>query len=361
MPARLDYILLFSTLILCLIGVIVLHSINVRDPSLLQGFNPSWQLIALLIGSIGLILFMRMDYHILARIAPLWYGVGVLLLVLVLFFGEAVSGSTRALSFGVVEFQPAEIAKMGMILLLASYYNKNSNKLHKLNTLFISMIITAAVVILVFLQPDLGTAIVLLIIWAMISFMAGIRRSFLVGLALIGLIALPVAIQVLEPYQQARLETFFDPTADSQGQGYNVDQSMIAIGSGQLFGRGLGGGTQSTLNFLPSQHTDFIFAVIAEKLGLIGASSVLILFGLLLWRGFVIAWRARDSFGALLASGITTMFLVQIVITIGMNLGIAPVTGLPLPFLAYGGTNLIISLLAVGILLNISKNSLSNA
>ncbi|MEX0934590.1 MAG: FtsW/RodA/SpoVE family cell cycle protein, partial [Candidatus Saccharimonadales bacterium] len=146
-----------------------------------------------------------------------------------------------------------------------------------------------------------------------------------------------------------------------QGQGYNVDQSMIAIGSGQLFGRGLGGGTQSTLNFLPSQHTDFIFAVIAEKLGLIGASSVLILFGLLLWRGFVIALRARDSFGALLASGITTMFLIQIVITIGMNLGIAPVTGLPLPFLAYGGTNLIISLIAVGILLNISKNSLSNA
>ncbi len=340
---------------MCLIGVIVLHSINVRDPSLLQGFNPSWQLIALLIGLLGLVFFARLDYKVLARVAPIWYVVGLALLLLLLVFGEVVGGSTRSLGVGAVEFQPAEIAKLGMILLLASYLSKNSHNLQRFKTLIVSILIALPVMGLVFLQPDLGSAIVLAIIWFVVVFASGLRRSFLLGLLIAVVATIPIAVTMLEPYQQSRLETFFSPTSDPQGQGYNVNQSMIAIGSGQLLGRGLGGGTQSTLNFLPSQHTDFIFAVIAEKLGLLGALSVLTLFGLLFWRGLLIIYSAKDRLGALLAIGITTMFFIQVVITIGMNLGLAPVTGLPLPFLAYGGTNLIISLSAIGILLSIGK------
>jgi len=167
---------------------------------------------------------------------------------------------------------------------------------------------------------------------------------------------IPFATNLLQPYQQRRIETFLSPLSDPQGAGYNVVQSQIAVGSGGLFGRGLGSGSQSQLNFLPSQHTDFIFAVVAEKLGFLGALLVVALFTLVISRGILIAWRADDSFGMLLASGIVAMLFFHFMINIGMNLGVMPVTGIPLPFLSYGGTNLIISMGGIGLLLSIARH-----
>ncbi|MEX0748433.1 MAG: rod shape-determining protein RodA [Candidatus Saccharimonadales bacterium] len=353
MLKKFDLILLASVLLLTVIGLVVLHAINVRDPSLLQGFNPTVQLVAAMIGLIGLVVAARIDYRLLMRIAPAWYGVGLALLAIVLLIGETVSGSIRSIEVGFFEFQPTEIAKLGLIVMLARYFAYNRRDLIKIRYFVGSLLILGAVAALIMLQPDLGSVMVMAAIWFLMAMMSGTRRLFLVLFVGVALAVLPLATQLLEPYQQARLETFFNPAADPQGQGYNVNQAIIAVGSGQLFGRGLGGGTQSTLNFLPSQHTDFIFAVVAEKLGLLGAGLVLVLFGVVIWRGVRIAWQAQDRFGAQLSTGIVAMLLVQVVITVGMNLGIAPVTGLPLPFIAYGGTNLVISLFAIGILQSI--------
>lgn len=357
MLQKADRILLISVALLVVIGLVVLHAINVRDESLLQGFNPTVQIVAALLGSAALIVTARTDYRLLARIAPIWYGVGIVLLLSVLAFGETVAGSQRSLQFGFFEFQPTEVAKLGLILMLARFYANHAQEMGRLRYFLLSLIITGGVSAAVVIQPDLGSTLVMLFIWFVMTLMSSTRRLFLAGAIVLALIAIPIGAQFLAPYQQARLETFFNPTADPQGQGYNVNQAMIAVGSGQLLGRGLGGGTQSTLNFLPSQHTDFIFAVVAEKLGLLGAGVVMVLFSIVIWRGILIAWRTQDRFGTLLATGIVAMFLIHIIVTIGMNLGVAPVTGLPLPFVAYGGTNLVISLFAIGVLQSIAGHN----
>lgn len=356
MEKKFDWVLMVAVVLLTVIGLVVLHSINFRDPSLAEGFNPSRQLVAALLGLAALIFAARADYSMWLRIAPVWYLASLVLLVLLLIFGEVVFGATRGINLIIFDFQPTEVAKLGIIFMLSRIFTQKIKDLHRFRFLALSIVITGIVGSLILMQPDLGSVAVIGFIWLMIVTVSRVRSSHLVMVMLLFVAAMPIALAELEPYQQQRLETFFSPGEDAQGAGYNVEQSTIAVGSGQLFGRGLGGGTQSQLNFLPAQHTDFIFAVLSEKLGLMGAGLVIGLFGVVLFRGFYIAYNAKDTFGSLLATGISAMFLIQVVITIGMNLGVAPVTGLPLPFISYGGTSLVVSLFAIGILQSIAMN-----
>jgi rod shape determining protein RodA len=347
---RLDWLLLLSTLALLIIGLIVLFAINFKSAELAQDFDPTNQLLFAFVGLVGMVVIARVDYHLWYRLAWSWYFGGVLLLGAVLIVGETAQGATRWIDLGFFQFQPTEFIKIGIILLLARGFAKNYQKRPKMRHIVWSLILVMLPVTLITIQPDLGSALVLVFIWGVMLSFSNIKKSYLVGGILIALITSPFMISQLEPYQRERLVSFADPSADPQGSGYNVTQSIIAIGSGGLTGKGLGAGTQSQLNFLPSQHTDFIFAVLAEKLGFLGASLTLLMFGVIIYRGVLIAWRADDKFGMLLGAGTVSMLLFHIVVNVGMNLGLVPVTGLPLPLLSYGGTHLIIVLLAIGFL-----------
>lgn len=210
-------------------------------------------------------------------------------------------------------------------------------------------------ILLVLKQPDLGSSLVLMFIWGSMILVSGIRLKHFVVLTLLGGLLLTLGWILLADYQKARLETFINPELDPRGAGYNVLQSMVAVGSGGVWGKGIGHGSQSQLNFLPEKHTDFIYAVITEELGLVGGSLILFLYALLLYRIERIAKRARDNTGYLIAVGLFAYFLVQILINVGMNMGLLPVTGLPAPFVSYGGSSLLASCIGVGILLSIYR------
>jgi len=353
---QVDWLLLVPAVLLCGLGLLVLHAINYKDAALAQDFDPTKQIVFVVFGLGLLVLFMRTDYRLWFRLAHGWYFVGIFMLLLVLLAGKSAQGATRWVDIGILQFQPAEFIKLGLIMVLARLFTKRHEEMPRFKFLMLSVLYVAMPGFLILIQPDLGSALVLGFIWLVMVILSNISKWQLGGLFLAGLALLPLIFANLQPYQVKRIETFTNPSADPQGSGYNVVQSTIAVGSGQLFGRGLSSGSQSQLNFLPSQQTDFIFAVLAEKLGFMGAGLVLLLFSLILWRGIIVAWRASDRFGMLMAAGICAVFLFHIVINIGMNLGIMPVTGLPLPFLSYGGTSVIISLIAVGILLSINMH-----
>lgn len=351
---RLDWPLLIVTVLLVGTGLIVLQSINLKNAALTQGFNPSKQILFSVVGFGALVAMARIDYRLWFRLAAGWYGLGVMLLLFVLIAGHTAQGAKRWIDIGPLQFQPSEFIKLGIIMILARLFSAKHDFLPRLRFLFLALIYLAVPAFFIIIQPDLGSGLVLGFIWGVMILGSNISKWHLAGLAAVGLVILPLIFTRLQPYQVRRIETFANPSLDPQGAGYNVLQSTIAVGSGRLFGRGLSSGSQSQLNFLPSQQTDFIFATLAEKLGFVGAALVLVMFTVLLIRAIVIAWHADDRFGMLLALGITAYFMFHITINIGMNLGIMPVTGIPLPLLSYGGTSLIISLAAIGLLLSIS-------
>lgn len=353
---RIDLPLLVATAILLAIGLLVLQAVNFKDASLAQDFSASKQLFSAGIGIALLVLLAKADYRIWFRLGKYWYYIGLGLLLLVLIIGKTHLGATRTLDVGFLNFQPTEFIKLGLVFMLSWFFAKYFDQLRHARFILLSLGILAVPMMLVAVQPDLGSAIVLGVIWLVMVFASNASKPQLGIMLAIGLALLPIMATFLHPYQQRRLETFLHPLGDPQGAGYNVAQSQIAVGSGGWLGKGLGGGTQSQLNFLPSQHTDFIFAVTAEKLGFLGAGLVILLFTVILVRAVMVAWRASDAFGFMLATGITGFLAIHVLINIGMNLGIMPVTGIPLPFLSYGGTNLIVSLAAVGLLLSVSRH-----
>lgn len=353
---RVDWLLIGSSIILLGIGLLVLQSINYKDASLAQDFNPAKQIIFAVFGLGMMVLFAKTDYRLWFRLGNIWYAIGLFLLFLVLFFGTNAQGATRWINIGPLQFQPTEFIKLGLIMVLARFFTKHNEEMRLARYFLLSLVIVLVPAILVMIQPDLGSALVIGFIWFVMVIVSNANKWHLVALILAGLAFMPIAYTQLHPYQIKRIETFANPASDPRGSGYNVVQSTIAVGSGGLMGKGLSSGSQSQLNFLPSQQTDFIFAVLSEKLGFLGAGLVLALFVTLLARISIIAWRASDRFGLLMATGILAYFSFHIIINIGMNLGIMPVTGLPLPFISYGGTNLIISLMAIGILQSIALN-----
>ena len=283
------------------------------------------------------------------------YLFGMLLLVAVALFGDVSKGARRWLNIGFTRIQPSEIMKIAMPLMLAWYFQKREIAI-RFHDYAVAALLLLLPVGLIAKQPDLGTAILVLSAGFYVIFFAGLPWKFIVGIGVAGLAAIPMVWPLLHDYQRARVLTLFDPESDPLGKGFHIIQSTIAIGSGGVFGKGWGQGTQTQLEFIPERHTDFIFAVVSEEWGLLGNLALLAVYSLLIARGLMIAAQAPTLFTRLLAGSITLMFFTYAFVNMGMVSGILPVVGIPLPFISYGGTSLVTLFLGVGILMSIHKN-----
>jgi rod shape determining protein RodA len=309
-----------------------------------------------LIGFAVMVLAFLFDYRLLERIAYPVFFIFIALLLFVLFRGRTILGAKRWIELGLFSFQPSELMKIVMIFTVAKFFHgrDRTGPLSFLE-LVVSSLLISVPLILILIEPDLGTALMLFFITFSMVLLVGVRWKALVVIAIVAAIALPGAwFFVLKDYQKERVYTFIDPEKDPLGSGYQVIQAKIAVGSGLVFGKGYLKGTQSKLQFLPKQHTDFIMSNFSEEWGFLGSLILMTLFGSLIIRGFKVAMNAKEKFGTLLAFGLTAFFFWQIFINIGMEIGLLPVVGVTLPFLSYGGSSLITNLIAVGLLLNIS-------
>jgi rod shape determining protein RodA len=359
---NLDIPLILAVFGLFLLGLFAIYSASASRLLNLNS-NPfhyvKRQAIAACVGLVGLITVISIDYRVWRRWTKVGYLFTVLLLGATLVAGKISQGSQRWFSLGGFNLQPSEIAKIVIIVVLAHYLEKPGSIQGK--KIIIPFLLIAVPMALIIRQPDLGTSIVFVGIVFAMTYTAGGNVRHLGIIALVGsavalaaiLLSYYGVVVLLEDYQLRRLLVFLDPYSDPTGSGWNVIQSMIAIGSGGFLGKGYLNGTQSQLLFLPANHTDFIFSVAAEEFGFVGASAILLTYAFLIWRGIKIAMLAKDRFGSLLAVGCVGYFSCHLIINVGMTVGIMPVTGLPLPFLTYGGSTLLTSLLAVGILLNV--------
>ena len=358
-----DWLLLFLVVITTCFGITAIASatqFRLDDPST-WGYvtrQATWFGIGLCV----LLFVVFIDYQVYQRWYRLLYLLNLGLLASVLIIGRSALGAQRWIDIGPLQFQPSEVAKILVILTLAHCLAKYDGKMDNTFGLVWAMLHILPPMLLIMLQPDLGTALVFVAIALGMIYMAGYP-----GLKLAGLVGMGAAAAVLwivahlnwgvwiplEDYQLQRLLVFIDPSQDPFGSGYHIIQSRIAIGSGQMWGQGLFQGTQNQLNYLPEQQTDFIFAVVGEELGFIGGASLIALLCLLILRSLNLASRARDTYGALLIVGCVSMIGFQILVNMGMTMGIMPVTGIPLPFISYGGTSLLTNYVAVGLILNV--------
>jgi len=354
MLRRMDFTLIMSVLAIVVISLIVIGSAtHINNPGEERYWFVQRQGLFALVNCAVIFFLMNFDYKMLQRYGNKLYVFNLIMLLAVMFLGHSALGAQRWIQLGPITLQPSEFSKIIMIISLASILE---DKIGKLNT-FRDLLPVAAYVGLPFLlvlkQPDLGTSLVFMAIFLGMIFIAGINLRLLGTLFGGGLLCLPILWHFLKDYQKMRLTVFMNPNVDPLGSGYHIIQSKIAIGSGMLFGKGLFAGTQSQLNFLPENHTDFIFAVVGEELGFIGGIILLILYLIMLRRGVKIAAEASDNFGLLLAVGITSMLGFHVLVNVGMTMGIMPVTGIPLPFMSYGVSSLTTNMMAIGVLLNI--------
>ena len=356
-----DKVLFLATLLLVCASVVMVYS---SSAVLAMGRfqQPPWffllkQVIWAVLGIGLLAAAMRVDYRVLRRPLVIRAGLAIAIAALiVVFFGPAINGTRRWLSIGGVGIQPSELAKVAVILFTAATLERRMERMDRVaHALAPVVLVTALVCGLIVLEPDFGTAFTLLMIVGIMVFAGGLPYRYLAGVTLV-MAPLLFAVLVSAPYRVQRLLAFLDPWADPQGAGYQVIQSQIAVGTGGVLGQGLMAGVQK-LFYLPHPHTDFIYAVIAEETGLLGALVVLLCFGVILWRGLDIAASAPDRFGAFLALGITMMVTFQAFFNISVVLGLLPTKGIPLPFVSAGGSSLLINLLAMGILLNVSQHT----
>ena len=307
------------------------------------------------VGFIALLAAVIIDYRKLERYAGLLYALGLCLLLAVPLFGSTGGGARRWLYFGPIGLQPSETMKLALIVLLARLFHHRTRPGGlRLRDLAVPTAVTLVPVLLILAQPDLGTAGILIFVFASMLLLAGPSPGTLGILVLVGLGTIPVLLSQLKPYQLERITTFLNPELDPLGTGYHVIQSKIAIGSGGLSGRGYLQGTQNQLNFLPEQHTDFIFSVFSEEWGFLGAIALISLYVLLLLRGLVVVNRAKERFGALLAFGVLANIFWQAAINLGMTTGLLPVVGITLPFFSKGGSSLISLMIGIGLIINVN-------
>jgi rod shape determining protein RodA len=312
---------------------------------------------ALMWTGIGMVVFILMtafDYRWLKTLAWPIYVVNLGLLVLTLAIGTGVGGSSRWINIGPLTFQFSELAKILMIIVLATYLGNREGRLDSLGSILGACLLMIPPWALVMMQPDLGTSMVLLSILAGTLFMSGASLRWLLAMALGVIAAIPIAWQFLRDYQKERILAFFSPAVDTQGSGWQVFQAKMTVGSGGLTGTGLTNGAASRGGFLPVQESDFVFAVLAQELGFLGALVVFVLFMALLWRILSCAWRSRDPFGTMFGAGLASMILFQVFVNIGMVIGIMPVTGIPLPFITHGGASLTSLAIGLGVIQSIN-------
>jgi rod shape determining protein RodA len=348
-----DRTLIIAMFVIFAIGLL---TINSSTATRALEFNESFtakQAMWMAAGLILLFVIIRISYQRFVDISYAVYAVNVLLLLLVLVLGRARLGAQRWFAIGSFTFQPSEFIKLSLILVLANYTGSRRGAMDSLKSLTVPCILLGIPFVLVLLQPDLGTALLLLPIFLSILFVGGAKPRYIAGMIGIGLAGLPFFWHFLRDYQKTRLLVFLNPNVDPLGAGYTIIQSKIAVGSGGLVGKGYHAGTQNQLNFLPERHTDFIFSVIGEEWGFAGAVFLVLCYFFIIKKAFTIASLTTDMYGKTIACGIGTMLAMQVVINVGMTIGMMPVVGIPLPLVSYGGSSLITTVVAIGLLLNV--------
>ena len=359
-----DKVLFTATLLLVCASIVMVYSASAlvaleryQQPYLFVTRQAMWAVLGLAVLAVA----MRVDYRTYRNDAFVWTLIGLVAVTLVgVLFSTPINGTRRWFGFGGLGIQPSELAKITCVLFTALVLERRMHRIDELSySLLPIAIVVGAMAALILLQPDFGTAISLVMIVAIMIFAAGLHYRYFIGTALV---LLPAAYLVLvsASYRRRRLLAFWDPWADPLGDGFQIIQSLIAVGTGGVFGRGLMEGVQK-LFYLPEPHTDFIFAVIGEELGLIGATGTLACFCLIAWRGMRITLRAQDSFGSFVALGLTSMVVVQAFVNMSVVLGLMPTKGIPLPLVSAGGSSLLTSLLGMGVLLNISQHETAEA
>ncbi|HEY1374862.1 MAG TPA: rod shape-determining protein RodA [Candidatus Binatia bacterium] len=350
-----DWPLVVLAVALVCVGVLTIYSATYSVTEHRASGLAMKQFYWFLFGLAAMITAAVLDYHHVDNIAYPIYGVTLVLLAVVYFIGHSGGGSQRWIHLGFFTLQPSELAKLAIVLALTKFlqYDEPAGG-YSLRNLWMPFLLVGPLAVLTLIQPDLGTAIIIVVVFFSIIMMGGLRvRSFL-GLAAAGIALMPIAYHFLKPYQRNRIWTFLNPDLDPLGAGYHVIQSKIAVGSGRFLGKGFLNGTQNRLDFLPAQHTDFIFAVFAEEWGFIGCLILLVLYFAFMIAGLRVVARAKDRLGAILAFGVVSMFLWQAVINVAMVTGLLPVVGVPLPLLSYGGSSMVTMMVAVGFLLSVS-------
>lgn len=353
---RMDWLLFAAMVVLAIGSVCFIFSASYRGPGQPMPLFYRQQIIWFVSGLALYIVVMAVDYQRICRWATLWYVLAILALVLVLVIGVKVYGARRWLGWGRFGIQPAEVAKLAVIVALAYYlFHRTTEQRRCGDTLVGAALLVGMPFVLILVEPDLGSAMTLVPIVFGMLFVAGVRGKHLVLAAVLGLCLTPVAWWHMKPYQRERLTVFLNPNRDPLGAGWNLNQSLIAVGSGGVTGKGFLQGTQNSLGYLPRTvaPNDFLFSVIAEEKGFVGGACVVGLYAVLLGRGLRIAANARDRLGMLLATGIVAMFVFHVFVNIGMTIGLMPVTGVPLPLLSYGGSFVLVSMTALGLLQNI--------
>ncbi|MBU0988207.1 MAG: rod shape-determining protein RodA [Proteobacteria bacterium] len=350
-----DWGLLGIVFLLGTLGVVTLYSAVTSATPTPQKTLYIKQLVWYGIGFAVMIVCFLFNYKLLDRWAHIIYGIGIILVLCVFPFGKYVGGAKRWIVLGPVSVQPSELVKIAVIICLARYYSKVASPAGlALRELFTPFILTLIPFMLIVKQPDLGTAMIVVLIAGAMTVFAKIERRSLIYIIATCTSAVPLVWFFLKGYQKKRILTFLNPDRDPLGAGYHIIQSKIAIGSGMITGKGFLKGTQNALSFLPEQHTDFIFSVMAEEWGFLGCMILLFIFLILIIWGFNIAHRCRDPFGTILSVGITAMIFWQVFINIGMVMGLMPVVGVPLPFISYGGSSIITMMICIGLLMNVS-------
>lgn len=359
---RFDFALFAAVFFLSIFGVALISSAIAGNIELAE--HPQRQATFLAIGLVLLFLVAAYDYHVWQSLIKPFYVVVAVFLIFVYVMGETSFGATRWLQVGLLVVQPAELAKIVIIMVLADFFAKNITKINNWWTIGRSFLITLGLVLWILLQPNLSTSIVILVIWAAMLWISGLKaKNILIGVGIVALFlggSIATDFPYLADYQKGRVQNFFNKPTDDQaryGDTYNVDQAQISIGSGGWFGQGYGQGTQVQLRFLKIRHNDFIFSVLANEFGFFGTTLVLLLIVFVIVRCFVVAKNAPDAYGSLLAFGFGVLMAFQTIVNVGVNLRLLPVTGLTLPFLSYGGSSLVSMLMGIGLVQNIRMRS----
>ncbi len=351
-----DFVLFGIVIVLCFFGIVMIQSALAGNLEV----SINSQILYVGIGIVFILACAFFDYHYLDSLANILYIGTILLLLALRLFGTAAFGSARWFRLGPISLQPSEFAKTFLIIRLAKYFADNDNKKHDMMWIIKSFALTFGIVVFILLQPNMSTSIVMMVLWFSMIWAAGIPMDKLLGLGLVGILVVigvlvwifvsPETVPFVQEYQINRVKTFLAPDPDARyGDSYNIDQAVISLGSGQLTGQGYGSGTQVQLRFLKVRHTDFIFSALGQEFGFIGAFLVIVVLSAMVLRIIHVARNAPDFFGALICYGIATLFFFQMVVNMGVNLQILPVTGLTLPFISYGGSSTMALAMAIGV------------
>ena len=351
---NMEWGILITAIILCVIGIVALFSATQET----EYDEFTKQIIWLVVSLIAMGIVMFIDYNLLLKASPVLYGIFIVLLIGVL-FTSPINGATSWFNIGAFSFQPGEFAKIFVILFLTytiiKIQRKGQDEINRITKLPIALAVVGVPILLIVMQPDYGTALAYIVAMALMLFSAGLDKKYIIGTILLIVIAVPLLYNfVLPEHAKNRIDVFLNPESDPRGAGYNIIQSKIAIGSGGLTGMGILKGNQTQLGFLYPKTTDFIYSVIGEEMGFIVAGAIILLYVYLITKCIYIAKTAKDKAGSLIAIGITGIFLFHVLENIGMVMGLLPITGVPLPFVSYGGSSLITNFICIGLLLNIS-------